>query len=539
MGAEIYQVRLLFLGGLDEIGKSALLLETPETAVLIDCGASIRSGASSEYPGLEHLPEDINWKLSGIVFTHGHEDHIGAAAYFHSLFPQIPAYGSKETGLFLKKKVCSSIDYRDTVPYEKVLLGEFHIEFLPVTHSIPGAYALYIVCGDFRMLHTGDFCFDGWPEVPGWVLESQRYRDCELLTLDSTSAPLPARSVNEDAVAAELIEICRTAPLQLYVSCFSSHLNRIRSIISAARISGRQIAVSGKAMAVALDIAGTMHYPELEGADIAVLSESSIDGYIRRLNGNGVCLLVSGSQGEPDSILDKISKGTLPVDDDAGILLSSACIPGNETQYYSMLNRLAHRTGHLYLKPSYSVHTSGHASREEICLLLGALSPRKVLPVHGERWLKRAAEQAVRSADCSLQSGVVNGRYLEWHKTHGFSNGRTLFSGVDELHHSIVQERIQLSKNGIVVVYLPRRGMTLGEPAVIMSGVIRRKTGKQLLLDIEYAVSGHCQELICDGVCASSVLNREIRTLVKKMFRDSFGWEPMVLADIVELPPGM
>lgn len=416
MGEEL---RLVFLGGVGEIGMNCLAMEGPEGTVVIDCGVMFLSermyGADVVLPDLQYF-RDNRKKIKGVVITHGHEDHIGAVTL---------AVGGTGVPVFAPPFACGlikekALDYPDAgrvllssiAPGDEMTLAGLDFEFFRMTHSIPDALGLSVKTRFGRIVHTGDFRVDSAPTLgdPMDIARLKRYGDEGVLLLlsDSTNVEHPGRTNNESHVARSILEHVKAHPGRVLVSMFSSNIERVRQLALIAHKTGRRLGLVGRSLNSYSQIALETGYAPFDPN--MLVDPSNID----RLPPERLMLLIAGSQGEPRSALTRASQGEHPdvtVTQGDLVVYSARMIPGNEKDILRVCNNLERRGAHVLHQGNADVHTSGHAYREELADVLRWVRPRVFIPVHGEyRYLKahaRLAEEVVGARTVIADLGDV------------------------------------------------------------------------------------------------------------------------------------
>ena len=385
-------VDLTFLGGLGEIGLNLMTVETAEHLVVVDAGLMFPEdhmlGIDIVIPDFSYLRERRD-KLTGLVLTHGHEDHIGAVPFLLKEMP-LPVYGTPLTLALLKEKLrehglLNDAELREIHPREPLTLGPFEFEFIPVPHSIVDGVGFALRTPQGVLIHSGDFKVDQTPVV-GEAMDLNRfahYGEQGVLALlsDSTNAERPGYTMSEREIGDTLEGFIRDAPGRVIIAVFSSHIPRLVQIVRLAAKHGRKILFNGKSMLTNTRIAKELGYLEIPpGMEINV-------GDLKNLPPAETIIVTTGSQGEPMSALARIAleahkkihirKGDL-------VILSSRFIPGNERAITTVINNLYRLGAEVVYKQVADIHTSGHASQEELKLLLNLTRPRYFIPIHGE-----------------------------------------------------------------------------------------------------------------------------------------------------------
>ena len=466
------EVTITFLGGLGDIGRNCAAIETDDALLLLDCGQLF---AGEEEPGVDSILPDVDYlferkdKIIGCLVTHGHEDHIGAIAHVLDRGLEFPIYGSAFT-LGLVRYRCDERDVMgrteliEVADNETVQIGPFTVEFLAVTHSVPGGLISAITTPQGLVLHSSDFKLDPHPvdgrrtNLPriGALAEDPGIR---LLLADSTNSDVPGTTASESSMGANLAEVFRANQgRRVITACFASHMHRVQQIVDAALEDNRKIATLGLSMRKNVALARSLGL--LKIPDAAFFDIEEIDDF----EPGEVCIISTGSQGEERSSLATAAAGSsrwIRITDSDTIILSSHPIPGNEARVSNMMNDLMRLGAEVVHSGLVEIHTSGHGKRDELTTLHTVSRPEWFVPVHGEyrhliahaalaeslglsedrTLLAQDGDQVVLNDDgLSLRHGVTGGEHMLLH-------GR--FLGPDR---GVIKERHILGDQGIVMV---------------------------------------------------------------------------------------
>src|SRR5512138_608089 len=385
-------LKIIPLGGLGEIGLNMMLYEYGDDIIVVDCGLMFPEpymlGIDLVVPDISYLKERAD-RVRGILLTHGHEDHIGALPY---VLPEVnpPIYGTALTLGFVKEKL-KEFDLDEKVvletvrPRESVTLGAFSVEFIRVAHSIVDGCALAIHSPEGVVIHTGDFKIDQTP-VDGELTDLAtfaRYGDEGVLALlsDSTNVEREGYTLSERLVGEAFEQIFPKCPGRIIVAAFSSNIHRVQQVVDAAIRTGRKVLLNGRSMLANVQIARELGYLSIPDSALIDLKE------LPRLPKEQVCMITTGSQGEPMSALSRIAMDDhkqIKLEEGDTVILSSRFIPGNEKTISDLVNHLYRRGAEVYHEKVSEVHVSGHASQEELKLMQNIVRPRYFIPVHGE-----------------------------------------------------------------------------------------------------------------------------------------------------------
>lgn len=486
-------LRIIPIGGLGEVGKNMTLYEYGNNILIVDAGIMFPEndmlGIDYIIPDFEHYLKDKRDQVRGIIFTHGHEDHIGAVQHLLEMV-NAPIYATKLTLGLLEVKLnrygmLEKADLRPVNAGEQISIGPFTVDFFHVCHSIPDGVGLGIETPAGLVVHTGDYKFDHTP-VDNWPTDYAKLaefaqRGVMALLADSTNATEPGWTPSERTIEGALDQVFGAAKGRILVATFASLISRMQQVADAAERHGRKIAFTGRSMVENMNMARALGYVDFPERLVITLEKSL------SMPDNQVVLMCTGSQGEPRSIMGRLANGTnrkFDIREGDTIVLSSQPIPGNEEPVYRTINQLFRRGADVIYEAIAPIHVSGHASQEEIKLLLHLVRPRYLIPIHGElRMLKQHAKLAKevgmpKENICVVENGqiieLVNGELRLAERIPGdyiFVDG----SGVGDVDRSIVRERESLAQDGIVVVNLvidDQTGQLNGDPQIITRGFI-------------------------------------------------------------------
>ncbi len=496
-------LRLVPLGGLGEIGKNMMSLEYGENILIIDTGIMF---PENDMLGIDYIIPDFRYlrdktdKVRGIVVTHGHEDHTGAIRHVLESI-EAPIYATRLTRGLLEVKLRRGGMLNDAAIHtvnagDTATIGPFEVEFFHVCHSIPDGVGLGITTPAGLIVHSGDYKFDHTP-VDGWPTDFGKLgefggRGVLALLADSTNADEPGWTPSEMVINAAFDEVFRSAKGRILIGTFASLISRMQQVAEAAVRHGRSMAFVGTSMQENAKMARTLGYLDVP-ADLIVPLDRAL-----KLKPDQVVLMCTGTQGEPSSILGRLSTGTnrqFDLLEGDTVVLSSHPIPGNEEMVHRTINRLFQRGAQVIYDPIAPVHVSGHASQEEMKLLLQLVKPKFFVPIHGElRHLNQHATLAQEiGVDRSNIAVVENGTVIE------FRDGKMTIgervpggyvfvdgSGVGDIGPRVMREREALAKDGFVVVHLALDGQGGGlrrEPEIVSRGFVFVRDAEQLFED--------------------------------------------------------
>jgi ribonuclease J len=540
-------LRIIPLGGLGEVGKNMMAYEYGGRILVVDAGLMFPDndmlGVDYIIPDFQYLRDNAN-RVDGLVITHGHEDHIGAIHHLLSEVP-IPVYATPLTRGLIEVKLArnglsSKAELRTVQAGDKVQIGPFQIETFHVCHSIPDAIGLGITTPAGLIVHTGDYKFDQTP-VDNWPTDFAKLaefsaRGVELLLADSTNSERAGWTPSERVIGPALDEVFRTAPSRIIIATFASLIARMQQVADAAVRHGRKMAFVGTSMVDNAKITQKMGYLNIPESTLVSLDEAL------HLPGKDVVLMCTGSQGEPSSIIGRLSTGTnrqFDIEKDDTIVLSSHPIPGNEEAISKTINRLIRRGADVVYEAVAAVHVSGHASSEEMKLLLNLVQPKHFMPIHGE------LHQLTRHAALAKQVGILpedivvveNGQVVEL-AGGKLSLGERMPGGyifvegesVGEIDLDVMREREQLARSGIVLVTVPLdkySNRLLKDPEVITRGFISPEDAETIIPAVRQKVT----DIVNGGGLEDEKL---ITDAVRSLLHKQTGRRPMVFVAVTK-----
>ncbi len=495
------KLKLIPLGGLGEVGKNMMVVEYGDNILVIDAGIMF---PENDMLGIDYIIPDFGYlegrweSVRGIVATHGHEDHIGAIRHVIES-AQIPIYATRLTRGLLEVKLKRGRQGKKAAlntlkAGERVQIGPFEVEFFHVSHSIPDAVGLGISTPRGLLVHTGDYKFDHTP-VDGWPTDFAKLgefggRGVLALMADSTNADKTGGTPSEAMIDPAFDEVFRNAQGRILVGTFASHISRMQQVINAAAAHNRVLAFVGTSMLENAKMARKLGY--LAASDDRIVP---IDRALK-MKPSDVVLLCTGTQGEPYSILGRLSTGTnrqFDIEPGDTVVLSSHTIPGNEEMVHRTINRLFRRGANVIYDAIAPVHVSGHASQEEMKLMLQLVKPEYFVPVHGE--LRHLRQHAAMAMDLGIPEDhiavVENGTVIEF-TPDGMSMGERLpgrhiyvdGSGVGDIGPAVMREREDLAHDGFVAIHLrldPDDGGLKGEPEIVTKGFVYTSEASDLM----------------------------------------------------------
>lgn len=527
------------LGGLGEVGKNMTIIEYGRNIIVIDAGMMF---PESDMLGVDYIIPDWDYLrdkkdlVRAVLITHGHLDHIGALAHFLQEF-NAPVYATRLTrGLIevqlRRERMLGQTTLHTYAAGDVIDIGPFTIEPYHVCHSIPDSVGLGITTPAGLIVHSGDFKLDDTP-VDGWPTDQAKLaefssRGVLVLLSDSTNADQPGSTPSEAVLDNAFHQIMGEAPGRLIIATFASLISRIQQVVNVAQRHNRKVAIAGRSMVENTEIARELGYLHIPPDMLVSLDE------VEKLPPREVVIMATGSQGEPMAVLNRLATNghrLLQIQEGDTVLLSSHTIPGNEETTYGVINRLFKRGADVYYGPQAQAHVSGHASQEELKLLINMLRPRFFVPVHGE--LRHLVGHAKLAHGLGIAKGdiavVENGYPLTFDGErmrigkrvpgdHVFVDGAL----VGEVGPLVMHQRDGLAQSGFVTAVAPydrRAGKTIGQPRIITRGFVYAPNAEDLLVQAEDLVRATAS--VKQGTAPGKVEERVERALSNFFYQET------------------
>ena len=546
--------KIIPLGGLGEVGKNMYVVMHNSEIIIVDSGVMFPDdellGIDYVIPDYTFLKENEN-KIKALVITHGHEDHIGSIPFLLQTvnIPKIYA-PSNAKELIDKKLEERNIIYKNLFVYDEntvIKTKYFNIEFFRTTHSIPDSHGVVIHSPDGTIVMTGDFKFDMTPIGPMSNLHKMAKigeKGVSVLMSDSTNALVPGVSLSESVVDENLGEIfssCKDS--RIILATFASNVYRIKHIMETCKKNKRKVALFGRSMENMVDVALKCGY--FKDKDIVITAEEA-----NHMKPNEVCLLCTGSQGEPLAALSRIASGThrqITLMPDDVVIFSSSPIPGNGASVSKTINKLYKKGVKVFTNAMSEIHSSGHANQEELKLMIRLFKPRYFVPYHGEfRMLKTHADLGVMCGVNKNNTFVLeNGDVLNLRKGVVTPGGKVQAgevyvdgSRIGEVGSAVIKDRILMSNNGILVIIAnidTENKVLLGTPAVTTRGYILVNENEDLIRDIQSISQGIINKCLKSKYFNYNDMKSEIINGLIPFLSDKTGRVPIILPIVMDV----
>ena len=549
------RLKIIPLGGLEEIGKNMTVFEYGNEMILVDCGVAFPEdemlGVDLVIPDFTYLTKNKE-KLKAMVITHGHEDHIGSIPYVLKEI-NVPIYATRLTlGLIKNKleehKLVRSTSMKCVKAGDVITLGNFKIEFIRVNHSIADSVALAITTPVGTVVHTGDFKID-YTSIDGKLIDLARFAEpgkkgVLALMSDSTNSERPGYTMSESSVGKVFDGIFADCKKRIIVATFASNIHRVQQIVNSAMKNNRKVAICGRSMENVMNVAIELGYLDIPEGVLIDIDE--IDNYApERLT-----LITTGSQGEEMSGLSRMASGThrkVTITNQDLVIISATPIPGNEKLVSNVIDDLFKIGAEVIYHTLKDIHVSGHACQEEQKLILSLVKPKYFIPVHGEfRHLQAHGETAIKvGVDPSNVIMLANGKVLELDKnfckvTGTVPAGQILVDGlgVGDVGNIVLRDRQHLSQDGLIIVVIAmddKTGKVMAGPDVISRGFVYVRESEDLMVGMKKEILKDIEKIQESGIKDWSTIKNTIRDTVHDFVFSKTRRNPMIIPIISEI----
>ncbi|MGI6084630.1 MAG: ribonuclease J [Acetivibrionales bacterium] len=550
------KLKVIPLGGMEEIGKNMTVFEYGENIIVVDCGLAF---PEDEMLGIDLVIPDVNYleknieKVHAILVTHGHEDHIGAIPYVLKRV-NVPIYGTELTlGLIENKlaehELTDPVDLRKIKAGQTIQLGPFKIEFVHTNHSIADSVALAINTPVGMVFHTGDFKIDQTP-IEGPPIDLARIAELGkkgvlLLISDSTNVERPGYTMSERTVGDTFDNVFRGTKGRIIVASFASNIHRVQQIINSAVKYGRKVALVGRSMLNVVNTAARLGY-------LSFPSDTMIDiDKIKNLNPEQVVIITTGSQGEPMSALARIAASNhkkVVITEGDLVIISANPIPGNEKLVYKVIDDLFKQGADVIYDSLAETHVSGHGKQEELKLMLSLIRPKFFMPGHGEyRMLKKHAKLATSLGMDEKNIFIMqNGKVLELTGRSATLNGSVQSGGilvdglgVGDVGDVVLRDRKILSEDGLMMVIatMDSKGNLLANIEVMSRGFVYMKESEELIEEVRNMAKAVITKSVIKKNGSFAAIKNTIKDELSNFLYRKTMRRPMIIPVIVEVEP--
>lgn len=546
-----HKLRIIPLGGVGEIGKNMTVIEYGDDILVIDCGLifpdEMMPGIDVVIPDMTYLEQNKE-RIRGICITHGHEDHIGAIPYAMERF-RCPIYGTRFTNALIHHKLdehhLTDVEVIDVDPGQAVQLGCFKVEFIKTGHSIAGAVAFAIQTPIGTLIHTGDFKIDLTP-IDGEPIDINRFayygtRGVLALMSDSTNVERTGFTQSEKEIGKTFEQCFDKAKGRVIVASFASNVYRLQQVADVAIAHGRVVCFQGRSMEQVVRFAQELGYMRVPEDKIVRVEQ------LKNIPDNMVCVMTTGSQGEPMSGLFRMANATHKLNIGPGdtVIISASAIPGNERGVSRVINALYEKGADVVYDRMADVHVSGHACAGELRLMLEIIKPKYFIPVHGEaRHLKMHAALAKEQGVLPERTFIAhNGAVIELSARKGVMNeavqaGSVMVDGLKDVEDVVLRDRKSLSEDGLVVAVIvldAETGRLLAPIELFSRGFIYMRDNEPLIERAGELVYETAKRFESTDKNEYQAVKNAVRSKLKSFLYDETGRTPMILPITMEV----
>ncbi len=553
-------LKIIPLGGLEEVGRNMTVFEYKSDIVIVDMGLQF---PEEDMPGIDYIIPNIEYlkgkeeNIRGIIITHGHMDHIGAVSHLAPKLGNPPIYATAlSRGIILKHHEdfpnAPKLDIQTVKKTDQLDLGNFKIEFFHVNHNIPDSVGVAIHTSEGTVIHTGDFKFDHSPigdepaDLARIVNISSRDGGVLAMLSDSTNAEVPGYTISERQVQESLDEIIKNAQGRVIAATFGSLISRIQQLINIAEKYGRHLAVDGYTMRTNVEIARELGFLKVEKHTLIPIKD------VARYAPEKIIIVCTGAQGEGDAVLMRIAHREhrfVHIEKGDSVIFSSSVVPGNERTVSALKDILMYQGAKIFHSKLMDVHASGHAQVEDLKLMLNLVKPKFLIPIHGNHFMLRLHGQIAESIGMAPENVIIlaNGKIAEF--TNGAARvlrGRVPTNyvmvdglGIGDVGQVVLRDRQMMAQDGIFVIISTidtKTGKLKGNPDIISRGFVYLRESQELLMDVRKRV----RRLIEGSFAAEHTLNTvylkdEIRNKTGQFLFQRTERRPMVIPVIIEV----
>ena len=548
-------LKIIALGGIEEIGKNITVFEYGNDIIIVDCGVAFPEddmlGIDLVIPDFSYLEKNKD-KIRGLVVTHGHEDHIGSIAYLLKQI-QVPIYATRLTIGLIESKLeehglAKTAKLNVVKQGQTIVLGKFRVEFIKGCHSIPDSVALAIHTPIGTIVHTGDFKIDYTPIDENNRMDLGRLAELGnkgvlALLSDSTNAERKGYTMSERTVGEVFDKLFDNCKKRIVIATFASNMHRVQQIVNSAAVNNRKIVVCGRSMIKMIEKSVELGYvsaPKNMFIDIDMMSNYSDDQLV---------IITTGSQGEPMSALTRMANGEhrkININSNDLVIISAKPIPGNEKYVAKVIDDLMKIGAEVVYSSLADVHVSGHACQEEQKLVLSLVKPKFFLPVHGEYRQLIAHSNTAKSLGIPGENILLlkNGKVLEINEKEAKFTGNVTVGnvfvdglGVGDVGNIVLRDRQHLSQDGLVVVVLTMDSMgnVVAGPDIISRGFVYVRESENLMEDVKSIVNIEIMKCMDNHIRDWSTIKTNIRDSLKDYIFQKTKRNPMILPIIMEI----
>jgi ribonuclease J len=550
-------LKVIVMGGNEEVGRNMTLLEYGKDIIIIDMGLQF---PEEDMPGIDYIIPNISYlkgkekNVKGVIITHGHYDHIGAIPHIMNKIGNPPIYGSPLTlGIIAKRqedfKQSGKLNLNPIGNKDVITIGRFKIEFFGVSHNIPGSFGVIVHTPVGPIVHTGDFKLDLQPvgDVEPDIAKIAKLGEKNVLALlcDSTNATQPGHQFTETEIQGNLEDIVRMAQGRIIVGTFASLLMRVQQIIKLAEKYNRKVVIDGYSMKTNIEIAQKLGYLKINKGTLLPMSE--IENYPSRR----ILVLCTGAQGEGRAVLMRIANRehkAIRIEPEDTVVFSSSVVPGNERSVQRLVDTLYREGAEVINYKMMDIHAGGHAKQEDLKLIIKLVNPRYFVPIEGNHSFLKVHAKVAESIGFDPKKIFVadNGQIMEFTKTSGRLTAKKVPSdyvfvdglGVGDVSNVVLRDRRMMSDDGMLVVIATidaKTGNLIGNPDIISRGFVYMKENKKLISDTREKVKNLLKDKNPNSSANDAYIKNKIRDDIGQFLFSKTQRRPMVLPVVIEV----
>lgn len=554
------KVRVIVLGGLEEVGRNCTLIEYKNDIIIIDLGLQF---PEEDMPGIDYIIPNMSYlkgkekNVKGVIITHGHYDHIGAIPHVVPNIGSPTVYALPIAAGIIKKRQTdyntSKVTIKDINIDSQLQLGVFKVHFFHINHNIPDSAGIIIETPAGTICHTGDWKFDYHPvgAPPADLRKIARVGDAgvALLMGDSTNANCEGHQTSEKVIGEELERILEKAEGRVIIGTFASLLSRVKQIMEISERLGKKVALEGYSMKTNVEIARGLGFIKVNDKTLIKMDQ------VKSLPDNKVVIICTGAQGEKRAALNRIANNDhrfIRVNKTDTIVFSSSVIPGNESSVQKLKDTFYRKRAKVIHKDIMDVHAGGHAKKEDIKLMLSLFTPKYYMPIEGNHFLLRENQSIALSMGWKEQNTFVadNGQVIElWKDSKGESHARMIAEkvptdyvfvdglGIGDVDHVVLRDRKALAEDGMVMVItkVDRKGKIIGLPDLVSRGFVHMKANKKLIDETRKLAKTVADNKDTKSDADYDYIKKQIRDEVGKFLFKKTERRPMILPIVIEV----
>lgn len=548
-------LRVVVLGGCEEVGRNCTLLEYGNDIILIDMGLQF---PEEDMPGIDYIIPNTAYlrgkekRIRGVIITHGHYDHIGAIPHVLPKIGNPPIYGLPITNAIIRKRQTDykgypKLNIHDLKVDDKIKLGKFEVSFFHINHNIPDSVGIVVETPTTRLVHTGDWKFDFHP-VGEERADFQRIaligaKGVDVLMGDSTNASIPGHTISEKIVGEEIERIIEKAPGRLIIGTFASLLSRVKQIIELAEKHGKFVAVEGYSMKTNTEIAKEVGFIKCKASTL--IASNHMDKY----PDDKIVILCTGAQGESNAALMRIANNEhrfVCIRKGDTVVFSSSIIPGNESTVQKVYDTLYRRGAKVINYHMMDVHAGGHGRQEDLKLMLSLMKPKYYIPIEGNHFMLKDNADIAYSLGWDEEHVFVadNGQLMEFKDGRGAMRKEKVPTnyvfvdglGVGDVSDVVLRDRNELASDGMIVVIAQveqKTGKLVGQPDIISRGFVHMKENRDLIMGIKKVVQKSATSVDPKSTADDDYIRRQIRNEVGQYILQKTNRRPMILPVVI------